>query len=358
MMAAANHGGGPGLRADVLDRHAREAPPVRMHLPDPQTRRWSPRSWPPALRELAVFACAYLTYFGVRALTEGGIPAAMQNAAEVMRIERWLGLDWEASLQTYVLGHPLLVDAMNAVYVYGHWPVLIVGGVLLFRYRRPHYYRLRNAIVLTGCIGLVVFALFPVAPPRLSDLGIVDTVTRELGGYRQILPRSLVNEYAAMPSFHAGWNLLLGIVVFGATRNPLLRLLALAGPAAMCVAVIATANHFVVDVVVGVTIVLVSLAVLDAVERRRGSPTLEVVDAGGAVRRGAPGRERSPDPRMRTPSGLAADRGRRAPVRLPPGGASSQDDRPDPDPVGPVGACTPVDAEAVAGPCPDRGGQR
>ena len=87
----------------------------------------------------------------------------------------------------------------------------------------------------------------------------LDTVTQGASGYRQILPPSLVNQYAAMPSFHAGWNLAVGIVVFRACRHLALRLFAVLMPAAMAFAVVATANHFVVDVVVGATLVLLAL---------------------------------------------------------------------------------------------------
>jgi hypothetical protein len=220
------------------------------------------------LRELAIFAAAYLVYFGVRAITQGTAATAMQNAMDLMRLEQRLGVAWERAVQDAFVGSRLLLDAVNAVYMYGHWPVIIVAGVLLFRHRRRHYYRLRNACLLSGLVGLVIFALFPVAPPRLTDLPLVDTVTRHAEGYRQIVPRDLVNQYAAMPSFHAGWNVLLGIVVFRATRHWLLRGLAVAGPAAMVVAVVATANHFVVDVVAGVVIVLVGLLVVTARDRR------------------------------------------------------------------------------------------
>jgi hypothetical protein len=77
-----------------------------------------------------------------------------------------------------------------------------------------------------------------VAPPRLTDLSVVDTVTRGAKGYRQVVPPSLVNQYAAMPSFHVGWNVLVGVAVFRAAGHPLLRLLVVAGPAAMAVAVV------------------------------------------------------------------------------------------------------------------------
>ena len=214
----------------------------------------------PGRRELTVFAAAYLTYFGVRALTEGRVDRALANAVSIIHFERVLGIAWEGAVQSTVAGSRLLQDLANAIYIYGHWPVLIVAGVLLYRYRREHYYTLRNACLITGLLGLFVFALFPVAPPRLTDLPLIDTVTKGASGYRQILPPALVNQYAAMPSFHAGWNLAVGIVVFRATDHWALRLFAIVMPVAMAFAVVATANHFVIDVIAGVTLVLLALA--------------------------------------------------------------------------------------------------
>ena len=249
-----------------------------------------------ALREIGIFALAYLVYFGVRAVTEGTATAAVQHAFDLIRLEQQIGIAWEQALQDAVVGSQVLLDAANAVYIYGHWPVILVTGVLLFRYRRRHYYRLRNVALLTGVVGLVIFALFPVAPPRLTDLPLVDTVTREAEGYRQIVPPELVNQYAAMPSFHAGWNVLLGIVLFGATRNVAIRLLAVIGPTAMVLAVVATANHYVIDVAAGIAIVLAGLLMLRAVDRARGRRTLVSAhdhDHLRAVRRRPPSRERS-----------------------------------------------------------------
>jgi membrane-associated phospholipid phosphatase len=258
---------------------------------------WPLRRHRRALREIATFAAAYLTYFGVRAVTEGAPWRAFDNAVALFRLEADLGLDWEGAVQSAVLRSQFLIDVANAVYIYGHWPVLIAAGVLLFRYRPRFYYRLRNVCLLTGLVGLVVFALFPVAPPRLTDLPVVDTITRDSEGYRQLLPPELVNQYAAMPSFHVGWNLLVGLVVFEATRHWLLRAFAIVMPAAMAFAVVATANHFVSDVVAGVAIVLVAFAIVRRLEARQERRRLDGGDAprcldeqprGRAVRRGAP----------------------------------------------------------------------
>ena len=235
------------------------------HAPSRRGPLWSRAAY----RELAIFAAAYLTYFGVRALTEGAPQRAFENAMRLHRLEVDAGIDWEGAVQGAVLRTQGLVDLANAIYIYGHWPVLLGAGVLLYRHRRLHYYRLRNVCLLTGLIGLVIFVVFPVAPPRLTDLPVIDTVTRDSEGYRQILPPSLVNEYAAMPSFHAGWNLLVGIVAYGACTHRLVRVFAILMPAAMAFAVIATANHFVIDVIVGVSIVLAALAAERALERRR-----------------------------------------------------------------------------------------
>jgi len=218
----------------------------------------------PRRRELAVFATGYLTYFGVRAVTEGRVDRAFDNAAALLHLERYLGIAWERTIQGVVAGSEFLQGLTAAVYVYGHWPVLIAAGALLFHYRREHYYTLRNACLLTGLLGLVVFAFFPVAPPRLTGLTLMSTLTDGGAAYRQILPPALVNQYAAMPSFHAGWNLAVGIVVFRATRHWALRAFAVMMPVAMAFAVVATANHFVIDVIVGVTLVLIALGLLRA----------------------------------------------------------------------------------------------
>src|SRR3954454_8026336 len=206
-------------------------------------------------RQLAIFAAGYLTYFGVRALTVGGTDRALRNALRLVDLERWLGIAWEGSIQGLVAGSHALQGTANAIYIYGHWPLLIASGFMLYRFRREQYDLLRNVCLLTGALGLVVFALFPVAPPRLTDLPLIDTVTRGTPGYRQILPPALVNQYAAMPSFHAGWNLAVGICLFRSSRHWALRTFAIAMPLAMAFSVVATANHFVIDVIVGVGLV-------------------------------------------------------------------------------------------------------
>ncbi len=128
-------------------------------------------------REAAVVGSAILFYFGVRNRTQGDPGAALANAHRIVDLERALGIDWESAVQSVALSSHVLVTLANWVYIFGHWPVIIGVGVALYVYRRPHYYLLRNAMFVSGMIGFLLFALFPVAPPRLSGLGLVDTVT-------------------------------------------------------------------------------------------------------------------------------------------------------------------------------------
>jgi membrane-associated phospholipid phosphatase len=262
----------------------------------------------PGWFELAVFALAYAVYFGVRALTEGKVSDAIDNAIQLVHVERKLDLNWEDAVQGLVLGEHALVDAVNAMYIWGHWPLLIVGGFLLFHLGQAEYRRLRTVILLSGALGLVVFALFPVAPPRLAPVGLQDTVTLHSETYRTVLPPSLINEYAAMPSFHAGWNLLLGIELFRVSRNPFLRAFGLAMPVAMAFAVVATANHFVLDVVAGALVVITALVLVSCLERRKTRASRLDRDV-HTLRRGAPRRQRSAHPATRRGAHAAARRG-------------------------------------------------
>lgn len=243
------------------------------HLGIPALRRFA--------REVLLIAFAMLLYFGIRNLTVGNAEAAFVNADRLVTVERDLGIAWEEAMQAAVISSDALVTAANWVYIWGHWPVILGVATALYVFRRGHYYLLRNAMFVSGFIGFAFFALFPVAPPRLMDLGLVDTVTERSESYRALQPPGLTNQYAAFPSLHAGWNLLVGIVVVMAVSSLVVRLVALALPVAMSLAVVLTANHFVIDVPAGVVVVLVGLGVAIVLRKRQDASTLLVDDVPG-----------------------------------------------------------------------------
>lgn len=251
-------------------------------------------------REVVLIAFAILLYFGIRNLTVGSEAVAVANADRLIALERELGIRWEDALQDATVSRDALVTLANWVYIFGHWPVILGVATGLYAFRRRHYYLLRNAMFASGLIGFLCFMLFPVAPPRLLELGLVDTVTERSDAYRALQPPGLTNQYAAFPSLHVGWNLLVGIVVVLAVGALAVRLVALVLPATMALAVVVTANHFVVDVAAGVVVVLVGLALAVFLQRRQAASTLRADgvsgDRGGrsphrAVRCGASRRE-------------------------------------------------------------------
>jgi PAP2 superfamily len=229
--------------------------------------------WRILLLQVLLVAGAAVAYFGVRGLTQSALAEAAANARRLVEVETALGLDWETGLQSLVLGESALVTLANWVYIYGHWPIVVATLAVLFVMLPDRYYTLRNAMFISGAIGLVIFALVPVAPPRLGILDLVDTVTQRSSSYRTLQPPGLINRYAALPSLHFGWNLLVGIAIWQATRNPLVRALAVVMVAAMAFAVVATANHYVVDVLAGAVVALAGLAAAHALPALRPTPS-------------------------------------------------------------------------------------
>ena len=214
-----------------------------------------------ALFQLVLVGVAAILYFVVRGFTQGDSDTAIANAHTVLRWEHFLRLDVETGMQDLVLPRRALITIANWVYMWGHWPVIGPALLALYVKDRTHYVLLRNAMFLSGAVGLVIFATWPVAPPRLlPGMGYVDTVTVWSDSYRVLQPPALVNKYAAMPSFHVGWNVLVGIMMWKTFRRAWTRVFAVAGPVLMAAAVIATANHFVLDSIVGVGIALAALA--------------------------------------------------------------------------------------------------
>jgi len=249
-------------------------PPDTEHgrAPAPDRHRRQPawlagRDWRAVPRELAVVGGGAVVYFGVRGLTEGNVAAANRNAGRLFEVEEALGIDVEKTVQEPVARSDTFTAVVNWIYIWGHWPVIIATLLWLVLSHPAVYARTRNAMLLSGAVGMVVFALWPVAPPRLADLGLVDTVTEYSRSYRVLQPPAFTNQYAAMPSLHVGWDLLIGLAIVVAASRLWVRAIGVLLPMLMGWAVVATANHFVLDALVGVLLVLVSLWV---VTRRPG----------------------------------------------------------------------------------------
>ncbi len=210
-----------------------------------------------------------LVYGAVRAVTEGSAAQAIANAQTIARIEHALGIAWEASAQSVAMTSDVLVDLGNWVYIWGHWPVILAALVITYLTHRGAYRLLRNAMFISGMIGFAFFFAVPTAPPRLAGMELVDTVLERSTSYRTLQPPSLTNQFAAMPSLHFGWNLLVGIVLFIAFTSLTVRVFAVGMPILMGIATVTTANHFVLDLIVGAVLVGVAVGIAVGIDRTR-----------------------------------------------------------------------------------------
>ena len=208
-------------------------------------------------------------YFLVRGLTESAEDVAVAHARDLVAFEQAIGIHVEPDMQSWIEPSSLLVTIANWIYIWGHWPVIIATMIWLVALHRRVFLRLRDAMLVSGALGMLVFVSYPVAPPRLAGLGLVDTVTERSRAYRVLQPPAFVDQYAAMPSLHSGWDLLVGMSIVAAASTVWLRMVGFALPVLMTFAVIVTANHYIVDVVAGIALVLIGYAVALQLERRR-----------------------------------------------------------------------------------------
>jgi hypothetical protein len=220
------------------------------------------RPRPPLVREVLLIVTLFLVYRLGRLVITGHDQLAISNAWWVWDVERALGLPDEELLQDWALQWPDLLRAANWYYVTVHFP-LTAAFLAWGWWRRPaveYRWARRLITVLTG-LALVVHVMMPLAPPRmLSSLGFLDTMAvfgpSAYGGSTD----NIANEFAAMPSLHVGWALLLAVVVVRTTSTPW-RWVTLLHPAVTIAVVVATANHYWIDAIAAAALLAVALAV-------------------------------------------------------------------------------------------------
>jgi diacylglycerol O-acyltransferase len=219
-------------------------------------------------REVAVGLGTYAVYLAVRALivNDRGRRAALRNAGRVVAAERWLGIHLEPHLQRVSLSRRRALAVANVSYVTLNVALTVGWLMLLYARRDRHFHRFRRAWVLATLGPQPAHLLFPTAPPRGLE-GFTDTI-REAGiDLESGWVAYTYNPLAAMPSIHMAYAEVTSASIAERARSPLVRRLARAYPPAVALIVLATANHFVLDVVGGSLLGRASLAL--AKGRRR-----------------------------------------------------------------------------------------
>lgn len=213
-------------------------------------------------REIALLAGLFAGYELLRALGKAEVEGAVERGWSLVRWQSAAGLPSEAQVQELVLPHDVLVSAVNHYYVWVHFPATALFLVWLWRRHQPHYRYFRRVLVALTGFGLVLHAMLPVAPPRLlPESTFVDTMA-VVGpsAYGNGVGEALANQYAAFPSLHVGWALVVayGAVTASASR---LRWLVALHPVLTLAVVVTTANHYWVDAAAAALLLSVTVAV-------------------------------------------------------------------------------------------------
>jgi hypothetical protein len=224
--------------------------------------------WRTALRYLQVLPVA-LVLWGldvVGRFRAGAQGAGLRNAAVVDRISQELGGSVMRPMNDWLAAHAILGGVAAGYYIILHGLVAGVVGLLLL-WRRPAAFGFhRNALIAVNALGLAVFWLYPVAPPRMLA-GFHDVAASAVPFFSEVLEGHAAGEFAALPSLHVAWAMWAAVVAGTMVRRPALKVAVWLYPAATIADVLATANHFVLDVVTAPGLLLLAYLVAAALAR-------------------------------------------------------------------------------------------
>src|SRR3954454_14636049 len=210
--------------------------------------------------QLSIFLAAYVLYDAERWIFASDPDSARVHAEWIIDLERSTHVAIESSVQRALdSGAPSWI--LSNVYLAAQLVVLPLSLIWLYRRSRPIYRALRNTVIATWLIAVPIFALFPVAPPRLAGIGIADTVSSQAGVGLTGRSTLFYNPFAAVPSLHVGFAFAIAVAAAAALHAPWAKALALLWGPLVTLSVVATGNHYLFDVVVGLLVTAVGFAV-------------------------------------------------------------------------------------------------
>jgi membrane-associated phospholipid phosphatase len=233
-------------------------------------RRVLPRGYRDFARQLLIWFGFVAVYQVVRGIADRDPAEAIRNGLSVIDLQEELGGLWELSLQGALLSSDFLIAMTSWTYWLSQFAVL--GLALLFVYLRRNeaFLRFRNTILAANVIGLGGYIAFPTAPPRMfGEYGFVDVLAQFSSlNHGSALIELASNPYAAMPSLHAADSLIVGVTMALLVRRRAFKLLWLAWPGWVAFCVMATGNHFWLDIVAGAAVALLAVLAVSATPLR------------------------------------------------------------------------------------------
>jgi hypothetical protein len=222
-------------------------------------------------------------------ISQHGTVEGIDNARKVVSFEAAHGFWVEPAWQTFFLQtrHIFVLTVswlfvariMNGIYVLCHVFVTLSVAIWVYRYRRKYFRLLRNSVIFVNAFALIVYENFPVAPPRMTTglvfnhhhFSFVDTLFGIANSGKAVGTQVGYNEFSAMPSVHVAWALVAGITIVVLARPLVARVLAGIYPVIMLIAVVVTGNHFLLDAVGAVGIVIIAVLAALSFEWWRGT---------------------------------------------------------------------------------------
>jgi membrane-associated phospholipid phosphatase len=231
-----------------------------------------PRGWTDVIRQIALFAAAYVCYQVARGLV--GVAGGYKpfgDATKIIDLERTLHVFVEPSIQSWARNKHVLMDIANWTYLNSHYVVTLGALAFIYLRRNASFYFVRNMFMIAMAIALVGYVLYPTAPPRLlPEWGFTDTIQQMTGITVEHGPGSaFLNAYAAVPSMHVCFALMIGLPMARLTDRWWVKLLWRLYPLLITFAVVATGNHFFIDVFLGGVTALAAALLADRLLARR-----------------------------------------------------------------------------------------
>ena len=233
--------------------------------------RFLPRGWGDLFFQLSLWFGFILAYQVARGIADRGPLEAFQNGAFVIDAEQAFHTFVEPDLQGVITQSGLLVHAVNVTYWLSQFTVLGLALLWIYLFRTESFARVRNWVLATNIIALVGYVLMPTAPPRMfPEEGLVDTLAQSsVLNHGSGLIQLASNPYAAMPSVHAADALIVGFAMAMLVSSRWARILWTLWPSWVWFSVMATGNHFWLDIAAGVGLVVVAWTWLAWMDSRR-----------------------------------------------------------------------------------------
>jgi hypothetical protein len=231
--------------------------------------RLLPRGGRDLLWQIVLFCGAYWLYRLVRGQVFDQSAAAFEHARWIVDLERHVHLFVEPSLQQWAVGTGWVDDVAAWMYLNTHFVVTTCTLAFIYLFRNEHFYWVRNMFMVAMGLALLGYVVFPTAPPRmLPELGFVDSVSEFTGVSSDASVNALFNPYAAVPSMHVGFALMLAVPMVRMARHAWAKALWVCYPPIVTMVVVVSANHWVFDAATGALTAAVSAVAAQALFAR------------------------------------------------------------------------------------------